>query len=198
MIYKVRGQDDEIINISWCPQFDVTLRKTLKESEHRCKKKIYKEPKELVDKVLDVSGLEKHLPEDSFDASSEKDSVTEDDTFDIYTDHAPDEFGHKKYEPEEITVKVHEDAEQLDYLTECLKLKEEILKRKEQGESSITSLVEALENTHVDSKASEESTSWSKEETGASDDAGDHRSSVIASAHVHKHLLASISKNGYV
>lgn len=140
--------------------------------------------------ILEQSGIIKKLPEDSFDESV----VEEDDMFDIYKDHEADEFGHKKYEPEDILVKVKEEKkEDDDYLAECLKLKEEILKRKNQEEESIESLVEALDKAHVDKPSSAVSCASS---AGASDVKQERRKSVDSSVHVQKHLLASIGRYG--
>lgn len=152
VMYKVRGQDDMVMNISWCPQYEITVSKAGTENKSFLDKRlaaIRSEGQKEVEKepnVLEQSGVGKTLPEDSFDEVM----VQEDDMFDIYKDHEPDEFGHKKYEPEDILVKVKkEKADDTDYLADCLKLKEEILKRKNQPEPTIESLVVALDKTHV-------------------------------------------------
>lgn len=124
ILYKVRGQDDEVLRLMWCPQYEVTVRKTVAESSKRWTAmeridRIRNEPEPedvdppeafAVEKKLDLpiesletSGTDKNLPEDSFDDSI---SVPEDDMFDIYKDHEADEFGHKKYVPEAVYVKV--------------------------------------------------------------------------------------------
>lgn len=151
--------------------------------------------KESVSEVLDASGVGKNLPDDSFDDTA---VVQEDDMFDIYKDHEADEFGHKKYQPEDIYVKVSTETKQDDYLAECLKLKDEILKRKAEGESSMQSLVDALDNTHVDSEedaATEGSSSKQPESTGDGNVCNKEKP-VVASEHIHKHLLATIGKHG--
>ncbi|CAH0397346.1 unnamed protein product [Chilo suppressalis] len=198
IIYKVRGQDDEIANLSWCPQYEVSLKKVLKESERRASLTNTNEVDGVVknnEEELDASGCGKKLPEDSFDESLVV--VPEDDMFDIYKDHEADEFGHKKYQPEEILVKVHSGSnEQDDYLSECLKLKEVIIKRKTQADASIQSLVDTLDKTHVDSSKVENlpgsTTNCSESETQ------DLNEDTEASEHIHKHLLATISKYGGV
>lgn len=122
------------------------------------------------------------------DISADETIVEEDDMFDIYKDHEADEFGHKKYEPEEIMVKVtREDKVESDYLTECLMLKDEILKMKNETDSTIELLVEKLENTHVNKEAKQ-------------DGNGDNitRNAVPYSIHVQRHMLASIGKSGLV
>ncbi|XP_075972663.1 gem nuclear organelle associated protein rigor mortis [Anticarsia gemmatalis] len=196
-VYKVRGQDDEITNVSWCPQYEVLVNKTLKQSDQRASASsrmdaIKQEGEKIVE--LEQSGVIKNLPEDSFDETV----VEEDDTFDIYKDHEADEFGHKKYEPEDILVKVKDDKPaELDYLAECLKLKDEILKRKNQDESSIASLVDAMDKTHVDKSSAD------SEQPGGSTSRPKLKASreskhVEASMHVQKHLLATIGKFGGV
>ncbi|KAL4710304.1 hypothetical protein ACJJTC_011120 [Scirpophaga incertulas] len=145
IVYKVRCQDDEIVNISWCPQYDITIKKFLNQKSKKQKSKIVGVA--VCDDDKNISAIKKHLPEDSFDDSIVK---SEDDMFDIYKDHASEEFGHKKYIPEDIIVRVTTEKQSDDYLDECLKLKEEILKRKFNAESSIERLVEALDKAHVD------------------------------------------------
>lgn len=198
----MRGHDDEIVSLSWCPQFDVNVRKFLKEvnklstvSQRLEKIRNERDTSEIEDvkvkadkaETLDVSGAGKNLPEDSFDGSI----VVEDDMFDIYKDHEADEFGHKKYQPEEIVVKIKEEDKEGDFLAECLKLKEDILRRKDEPEPSIQSLVEAMDKTHV--HASKDLDMESKQEaSGGSTSTSD----LVSSVHIHKHLLATISKFG--
>ncbi|CAH0717376.1 unnamed protein product, partial [Brenthis ino] len=194
VIYKVRAQDDEIINLSWCPQYDVLLRKSLTEMGKKSLaterlEKIRSEPDES-EETLNKSAVAKSLPDDSFEESV----VEEDDMFDIYKDHEADEFGHKKYVPEDILIKVKEQKETNDFLAECLKLKEFILKKKDE-ESSIANLVDALNKTHVDSDNGDS-------ESNNSPDSDETKSIIkddgITSAHIHKHLLATIGKFGAV
>lgn len=194
MIYKVRAQDDEIVNISWCPQYDVLLRKSLAKSEKKSYvterlEKIRLTESEASDGSLNKSAASKNLPEDSFDESI----VEEDDMFDIYKDHESDEFGHRKYVPQDILVKVKEQKETNDFLAECMKLKSDILKKKDE-EPTIASLVDALDNTHVDTDndnaESHDSNGLEHDEKLVVDQ------SDISSAHTHKHLLASIGKYG--
>lgn len=144
---------------------------------------------------LDESGIGKTLPEDSFDESV----VVEDDMFDIYKEPEDNEFGHKKYQPEYITVNVSQETKKEDYLSECLKLKEDILKRKNEPET-IESLVEALDKTHVNVESKE----VTQTEIGSGDapatltelDDTAGNNAVGSSVHIHKHLLASIGKHG--
>nr|XP_013190114.1 unnamed protein product [Amyelois transitella] len=252
-LYKVRGQDDEITHISWCPQFEVLVKKSLSESDKKEKisvatqrmmkirhltdeeKQQLSEGERNVETIenevkdtnvesvnnedvkrangktedkakLEESGIIKSLPEDSFDDSV----VPEDDMFDIYKDHEADEFGHKKYQPEDIYVKVKEEKLPTDYLSECLKLKEEILMRKNQQEQTLESLVQALDDAHINNEKHEASTSDSQvsEDQAQSVEADkveidtqivkDSEGRVDCSAHVHKHLLATVSKFGSV
>ncbi|XP_026765322.2 gem-associated protein 5-like [Galleria mellonella] len=201
LVYKVRGQDDEIINLSWCPRFEVVVKKTLKELDKKVSatermNKIRSEAEksdgseELEAKgqreKLEESGVIKNLPEDSFDESI----VVEDDPFDIYKDHEADEFGHKKYVPEEIMVKIKKEEKPLDYLEECMKLKDQILKMKNQPDETIESLVQALDRTHVDSEKNGDEASSSSNEIPLVPDA--------ESTHIHKHLLATVGKYGGV
>ncbi|KAJ0179184.1 hypothetical protein K1T71_004896 [Dendrolimus kikuchii] len=197
VLYKVRGQDDEIVNLSWCPQYEVALKKVLDKAGERFSaasrlEKIRNEPEPSEqDSGLNSSGISKDLPEDSFNESI----VEEDDTFDIYKDHEADEFGHKKYQPEDILVKVTKDeAKQEDYLAECLKLKEEILKRKNDSEQSIETLVDALDKTQIDDTAS--GTNDDKYEIQPESD--EVKPVWEGSDHIHRHLLATIGKFGGV
>ncbi|XP_026745940.1 gem-associated protein 5-like [Trichoplusia ni] len=205
LIYKVRGQDDEVMNVSWCPKFEVSINKTLKESENRSfltkrLEAIRNEGEK--ESVLEQSGIGKNLPEDSFDESI----VEEDDTFDIYKDHEPDEFGHKKYVPEDVIVKVKEEKPKNDdFLAECLKLREEILKRKNQPEPSIESLVQALDETHVEGEAAVETEVPEAEKAKEVEPSTSKKSSnqntkdlVESSPHMHRHLLATVGKYGGV
>lgn len=147
--------------------------------------------------VLEDSGIVKNLPEDSFDETV----VPDDDMFDIYKDHEADEFGHKKYQPEDIVIKVKEEAKPDDYLAECLKLKEEILKRKNQQEQTMEALVNAFDEAHLDKTnvPSTSDTQISNKQLKPEED-----STVVIvkeargnySVHVHKHLLATVSKFG--
>lgn len=136
---------------------------------------------------LNKSAVTKNLPEDSFDESI----VEEDDMFDIYKDHEPDEFGHSKYVPQDILVKVKEPKENSDFLADCLKLKSDILKIKDE-EPSIASLVDALDNTHVHTENSETHRN-SLEKDGKVAESHDLD---VSSAHTHKHLLSTIGKYG--
>ncbi|CAG5010322.1 unnamed protein product [Parnassius apollo] len=197
ILYKVRGQDDEIAHASWCPQYEVVLKKYLKESDKRISanermNKIRQEPEDTA-QILDQSAISKDLPDDSFDESV---VVQEDDLFDIYKDDETDEFGPKKYEPEVILVKVKEEVEtDVSYLDECMKLKKEILKRKSEPEPSMASLVEALEKTHVENEYKEHLSKISQANEGdpcISEDKSE------ASSHTHKHLLATVGKQGGV
>ncbi|XP_048005687.1 gem-associated protein 5-like [Leguminivora glycinivorella] len=227
LIYKVRSQDDEIMNVSWCPQYEVQVGKSVDESqrtgivtEKPSKLKLkkgatQKEPQkysasERMERIRqqedleekNTSGIKKDLPQDSFEDFV---VVPEDDMFDIYKDHEADEFGHKKYQPEDILVKIKEPEEQNDYLAECLKLKDAILKKKNEPEPSIESLVEALEKSDLNSESGpkEEVPSGSKvisdsshEEINSKEE--QEESSSVSSVHMHKHLLATIGKHGGV
>ncbi|XP_047989326.1 uncharacterized protein LOC125228711 [Leguminivora glycinivorella] len=227
LIYKVRSQDDEIMNVSWCPQYEVQVGKSVDESQRtgivtekpsKLKPKkgaTQKEPQkysasERMERIRqqedleekNTSGIKKDLPQDSFEDFV---VVPEDDMFDIYKDHEADEFGHKKYQPEDILVKIKEPDEQNDYLTECLKLKDAILKKKNEPEPSIESLVEALKKSDLNSESGpkEEVPSGSKvisdsshEEINSKEE--QEESSSVSSVHMHKHLLATIGKHGGV
>uniref|UniRef100_A0A2A4JTS7 Gem-associated protein 5 n=1 Tax=Heliothis virescens TaxID=7102 RepID=A0A2A4JTS7_HELVI len=204
-LYKVRSQDEEVANLSWCPQYEVTVKKTFKETRSFLTNRlaaIRNEGKNETN-VLDQSGIGKTLPDDSFDDSI----VQEDDTFDIYADHEPEEFGHKKYVPEDIVVKVKkEKAVDEDYLAECFKLRMEILRMKNQTEPSIESLVDALDNTHVetdnvaDTEVESAQTQAESNEASTSTAQCDNTDTKVSneSSHYHKHLLASVSKYGGV
>lgn len=226
IVYKVRGQDDEIIHLSWCPQYELIVNRSLGELQRKSTATQRLEAiRNATDEVniLELSGTIKVLPEDSFDETV----VEEDDTFDIYKDHEKNEFGHKKYEPEDIIVKVKEDkSNESDYLAECLKLKEDILRRKMHEGQSIESLVEAMDKTHVDATSPEGEVgasdkphvnastaeegnienmakshmTASKAETSVSDKNcdDDKKIHVEVSVHPHKHLLATMSKFGSV
>ncbi|XP_052738113.1 gem-associated protein 5 [Bicyclus anynana] len=203
VVYKIRAQDDDIATLSWCPQYEVLLKRSFKES---IKKSNEVEKLKIKDEINpNDSGVGKNLPDDSFDESI----VQEDDTFDIYKDHEPDEFGHKKFKPQDILVKVVKEKEPNDFLAECMKLKEDILKIKNESEQSVDNLVEALDKTHVDSDEDSSDTSqddndkpqhykgkprYNKAKVWDNEDL--HGES---SAHVQKHLLATIgSKYGSV
>lgn len=110
-------------------------------------------------------------PHNDEESIKEQEVIQEDDMFDIYKDHEIDEFGHKKYQPENIYVKIKKDEVPSDFLAECLKLKGDILKLKSEPEPSIESLVEAFDNTHVndakpEASASENAGNDCKVETG--------------------------------
>lgn len=246
MLYKVKGQDDEILKVGWCPQYEVALRKLLKESEKKSiatqrMEGIYKDKespetmKMLDEKVkqscgdqavdvqepstsseqtnqiaeeesskiedettktpLNESGTGKTLPEDSFDNQS---VVQEDDMFDIYKEPDIEEFGHKKYQPVDIIVKVKEEVAQEDYLAECLKLKEDIMK-KNQDEPSIESLVEAMDKTQINVKKDEAMEGASNQNAAKVVVEGKIiKGEVESSVHIQKHLLATVGKYGYV
>nr|XP_026491030.1 gem-associated protein 5-like [Vanessa tameamea] len=200
IIYKIRGQDDEIVNVSWCPQYKTIVRKSLNESQRRstATERLEKIRSEIDEPEVNLnnSAIAKTLPEDSFDETI----VQEDDMFDIYKDHEADEFGHKKFEPEDIIVKVKEEKENDDFLAECLKLKEVILKNKSEPEPTIANLVEALDKTHVDSDISD---SEEKENDTRESPEGDEKETQAkqlgdSTIHTHRHLLATIGKYGGV
>ncbi|VVC89881.1 unnamed protein product [Leptidea sinapis] len=192
VLYKVRGQNDEILSVSWCPQYEVCLKKLVDfcEEESVLTKRLAK-IREVGSKTKNHSGILKDLPDDSFDETI----VEEDDTFDIYKDHEANEFGHKKYEPEEVLVKVAEkNAPEDDFLAECLRLKKDLLDRKNKEEETITGLVEALDNTHMKNVSSKcTSSSAVSNENSETEDIIKQED---ASSHKHKNLLASIGKTG--
>ncbi|CAG9562967.1 unnamed protein product [Danaus chrysippus] len=208
IVFKVRGQDDEIINLSWCPQYEVILKKTLKESQNRIHLESKLDKLKLKDDEDDLnnSGILKNLPEDSFDETI----AQEDDMFDIYKDHEADEFGHKKFQPTDIIVKMKKETPPSDFLADCLKLKEEIINKKNVQESSIASLVDALDKTHVESNDSgENKTNVHEIQTNENElNKTENAAEVIeetqsnnveeSSSHLHKHLLATIGKYGGV
>ncbi|XP_038213389.1 uncharacterized protein LOC119833454 isoform X2 [Zerene cesonia] len=187
VLYKVRGQNEEIVNVSWCPKYDVLIKRSLEESEKRSHlsdrlAKIRLEGE--VAEGLNKSGVTKDLPEDSFDESI----VQEDDMFDIYKDHEEDEFGHRKYKPEMIVVKTKKEKDtESDFLADCMKLKEDLLKIKNASEDTIEDLVDAMDKAHVSQEISEKDL--------PSEEKSDK---VEVSCHPHKHLLASIGKQGGV
>ncbi|XP_047545972.1 gem-associated protein 5-like [Vanessa atalanta] len=200
IIYKIRGQDDEIVNVSWCPQYKTIVRKSLNESQRRstATERLEKMRSEVDEPEVNLnnSAIAKTLPEDSFDETI----VQEDDMFDIYKDHEADEFGHKKFEPEDIIVKVKEEKENDDFLAECLKLKEVILKNKSEPEPTIANLVEALDKTHVDSDISD--SEEQENDTGESPEVDEKETQAKelgdSTIHTHRHLLATIGKYGGV
>ncbi|KAJ8726825.1 hypothetical protein PYW08_015222 [Mythimna loreyi] len=205
IVYKVRGQDDYIMNLSWCPQYEMSIKKSVKENKSFLDKRLaaIRSEGEKESEAFEQSGVGKNLPEDSFDDSV----VQEDDMFDIYKDHEPDEFGHKKYEPEDILVKVKkEKADDSDYLAECLKLKEDILRRKNQTEPSIESLVDALDKTHVEAGAAAQSgeADESDPQPGSSQSQSESTIECVKidtsnpDKSSHKQLLASVGKFGGV
>lgn len=211
IVYKVRALDHDIVNVSWCPQYQVLIRKSLQEKTVKKSnlaerlERIRSEENESLnnsavvknseqirseenEESLNDSGVVKNLPDDSFDETV----VEEDDTFDIYKDHEADEFGHKKFEPKDIIVKIKEEKEPDDFLTECLKLKEDILKMKNESEQSVDNLAESLDNTHIDNDA--ENTELSSEKKQQPSKTSDTK--IAVSSHIQKHLLAVLGKNG--
>lgn len=194
VLYKVRGQNEETVSVSWCPQYEVVLQKSLDASEVKSYlsdrlAKIKLEGTE--EEKLNNSGLSKDLPDDSFDKSI----VQEDDMFDIYKDHEEDEFGHKKYKPEliRVTVKEEKDKSQDDFLSECLKLKEDLLKRKNEPEECIQNLVKKIEGDFEENDIED---NLNTEKRNAACKENLIQTVEEASYHVHKHLLASIGKAG--
>lgn len=242
VLYKVKGQDDEILKVGWCPQYEVAVRKLLKESEKKSiatqrMEGIRKEPESpetinmLNEKIkqscgdqavdiqepstsseqtdqtnkstktevqttktpLNESGIGMTLPEDSFDDQSS--IVQEDDMFDIYKEPDVDEFGHKKYQPVDTIVKVKGEIVQGDYLAECLKLKDEIMKKKNQGELSIEYLVEAMDKTELEIKK-HEIKEGSQNAAKVVVEGKIIKGEVESSVHIQKHLLATVGKYG--
>ncbi|XP_050362842.1 gem-associated protein 5-like [Nymphalis io] len=201
IIYKIRGQDDEVINISWCPQYKIIIRRSfdassIKKSTATERLEKIKSEVEKADVNLNNSAIAKNLPEDSFDDTI----VQEDDMFDIYKDHEADEFGHKKFEPKNIIVKVKEEKESEDFLTECLKLKEDILKKKSELEPTIANLVDALDKTHVDSDISDSEEKENDTKESPSGDEKETQTKLLGDStiHTYRHLLATIGKYGGV
>ncbi|KAM3968363.1 gem-associated protein 5 [Aphomia sociella] len=203
LVYKVRGQDDEITYLSWCPQLEVIVKKDWSKNlskkvspSDRLKKigqKVTEKPEESEvnnkqkNNHLEESGVIKTLPDDSFDLVA---VVQEDGPFDIYKDHETNEFGHKKYVPEEVTVKVQKEEKEQDFLEECKSLKSDILKRKNEPEASIESLVQALDKTHVENGKNGEVSNISTENVEASEKG--------VTSQTYKHLLVTIGKYGSV
>lgn len=203
--YKVRGYDNEIMKLSWCPQLEVLVLKALEESDTKSSISSRMEKIRLTDESsnLDKSGVTKELPEDSF----EETIVQEDDMFDIYKDHEADEFGHKKFEPIDVIVKVKDEDKSDDFLSECSKLKQDILKRKTENEQTVTSLVEAMAKASVQPEDSITVKSDDVKENTCTEKEGKKSNRCIeiveeksrdveTSSHVQKHLLATIGKNG--
>lgn len=186
------------MNANWCPQYEVVIRKYLKDSDKRVsaneRKAKIKQVAEGSAQNLNQSAVTKNLPEDSFDESV----VVEDDMFDIYKDHEMDAFGPKKYQSENILVKIKEEVKiDENYLAECLKLKEAIVNRKNEPESSIASLVEEFEKTHIENQLEQHAGDISHAVSDAGDCSNSNRQRHSeASVHVHKHLLATIGKQG--
>lgn len=202
LIYKVRGQDDVINKVSWCPQYAVTVKKSMSKEKHKPRAsssassrmdRIRKDktPSEALEKALEEKDQkekekdqrEKENKEEEEEEDEEDVSISEDDMFDVYKDHEDNEFGHKKYEPEDILVKVKEEAKD-DFLAECERLKAEILKKKNEPEESIESLVEALDKAHVEEKGDGDCKDLTEE------------SEVNETSCEYTHLLASIGKYG--
>ncbi|CAG4940224.1 unnamed protein product [Colias eurytheme] len=209
VLYKVRGQNEEIVNVSWCPKYEVLVKKSLEESQKKSHlsdrlAKIRLEGE--VAEGLNKSGVTKDLPDDSFDDSI----VQEDDMFDIYKDHEEDEFGHRKYKPEMIVVKTKKEKNNdSDFLAECMKLKEDLLKMKNAPEDTIEDLVDAMDKAHVSQEINEKEineteineTEINEKEIIEKDlpsEIQEKPDRVEVSCHPHKHLLASIGKQGGV
>lgn len=185
------------MNLGWCPKFEVQVNKHLKESTSTTKSisaRLDKIRQEANDSEITNTSVTSET------SANETDIVDEEDLFDKYKDHGPDEFGHKKYEPETIAVKVDDDSiKEGDFLAECEKLKNDILNKKTDEEPSIESLVDAMEKTNVNSNGNCDAT---KKENGHSK--GSEEQPTVGteddpkSVHIQRHLLASIGKNGYV
>ncbi|CAH2091738.1 unnamed protein product [Euphydryas editha] len=194
ILYKIRGQDDEVVNVSWCPQYQVTLKKSVFEFEKKplASEKLEKNIPDIIetDVNLNNSAVTKSLPDDSFGENV----VQEDDIFDKYKDHEVNEFGHKKFEPKDIIVKVKTEKKNGDYLEDCSKLRETMMKNKNESDPTIAGLVAAFDKARVDSdkKEKENTSESSKDDEDELKDLGD------AGTHIHKHLLASIGKYGGV
>lgn len=194
-MYKVRGQDDEITNLSWCPQYELQVVKYNGAERLSTLSKL--QPREDKRHMLDKneSHLTKELPQDSFEGSS----CQEDDMFDIYEDHEANEFGHKKYVPEDIVVKTKEKKhEETNYLQECLSLRELLLKRKaETEETSIESLVEAMDKAQVANSSAAENSTSSEAKASESETSESKEINSQSKLETHEHLLATIGIHGY-
>lgn len=147
------------------------------------------EPSEALEAAIAEVGSTKEKTKQPEEEEEEEVIIPEDDMFDVYKDHEANEFGHKKYEPEDIYVKVKEEAQD-DFLVECEKLKAEILKNKNEPEESIESLVEALDKAHVEDTPGDGDTG--QEPTQATQE----RESLSTDNNEYKHLLASVGKYG--
>lgn len=192
-MYKVRGQDDEVAQVSWCPQYEVTMKRNVPET----KKSVATQRLEQIrndhePSEPDASGADTKLPEDSFDNSV---VVPEDDMFDIYKDHESNEFGHKKYEPEDILVKTKVGDGKDDFLAECERLKAQILKNKHEEEESIETLVEAIDKARIDEPSHSKSSEREAKPATSLVASGSIMLKPVGTSHDHVHLLASISKN---
>ncbi|CAB3256737.1 unnamed protein product [Arctia plantaginis] len=196
IVYKVRSQDDEITNLSWCPQYDVQVKKTLDAFERSSAASRLEEVKDKTNTLaMNQSGVIKQLPQDSFDGSI----VQEDDTFDIYKDHEANEFGHKKYEPENIVVKIKDaKPEEINFLEECLKLKEDILRRQREGDPSLQYLVETMDKAHVANSSTVENSTSSKANASGSGTLKNKKKGFESGVQIYKHLLATIGRLGSV
>ncbi|KOB52249.1 putative gemin 5, partial [Operophtera brumata] len=222
LIYKVRGQDDEINGVSWCPQYSITANKILgKQKQKRMESFSASSRMERIRNNLEPSeALEaaiadrKQTKDESLNKQEEEEEVIipEDDMFDVYKDHEANEFGHKKFEPEDILVKVKDEPKD-DFLTECQRLKEAILKNKNEPEESIESLVEAMDKAHVKEVPGDgdkqqdltqetlETTTETHESTQETQESTQESQEPKQETHEnneYKHLLASVGKYGGV
>lgn len=159
------------------------------------------EPSEALEAAIaDRKQTKEKTPHKEVEDEEEEVIIPEDDMFDIYKDHEANEFGHKKYEPEDILVKVKDEPED-DFLAECHRLKEAILKNKNEPEESIESLVEAMDKAHVketpgDGGKEQESTLETQISTQETLEPTQETQESTQENNEYKHLLASIGKYG--
>lgn len=199
VLYKVRGYNDEVMQLSWCPQYEVHVNKAVQETLAMRLERIRKtdetaEDAEIITNEMKNVSIKANDESIQDNTANESEIVEEEDLFDMYKDHAADEFGHKKYVPEDIVVKVNkDDGQKTDYLSECQMLKDEILKRKNEPEPSIETLVDAFDKASVN-----EAKDDVKDEIDAEQDEKTQMGEFVdpKSVHIQRHLLASISKNG--
>lgn len=156
VLKKFRGHDSTIQSISWCPVADVTVQKQV---AVLVAKTPITTPSQVEAKIdRSVEGRRLNLDESirSTEGPCGDDAPPpDDDIFDIYQEPEDTEFGHKKYQPEEIVVKSKKNKRNGDFMSECLKLKNDILllqspesdSKGEMLEADVNSLSDMMEST---------------------------------------------------
>lgn len=198
VLYKIRGHNDEMIYLSWCPQYAVEVSKPPPDPV-KSKQKSKSSANHKNASQTSHGQAESEITGEEAD-TSDKEIVEEEDLFDMYKDHSANEFGHKKYVPEDILVKVKPEEEVGDFLAECNKLKSDILKLNTE-EPSIETLVHAFDKTNMSETASVKSTELTEEDGNKTKDKSVPKrktSEEAKNVQTHLHLLASVSRNGVV